>query len=100
MVVESVLLSTRYCWRLHSGAFSSLSPKYPALFCSLTRSRPPLRGVGCGEADANAMLIDFEPQAALFVILGKLAQFRIMRNVRNCLSFTILTSPLEKSFSK
>ena len=24
------------------------------------------------------MLIDFEPQAALFVILGKLAQFRIL----------------------
>ena len=36
-----------------------------------------LRGVGSSETDADAVLIDLKPQAALLVILGELAQLRV-----------------------
>ena len=41
-----------------------------------------LRGVWCSEADTDAVLIDLKPQAALFVILGKLAQFWVFLGIR------------------
>ena len=44
---------------------------YSVFLPSPAGSRSPLRGVGCGEADADAVLIDLEPQAALFIILGE-----------------------------
>ena len=34
-------------------------------------------GVGCRQPDADAALIDLEPQAALTIIVGLLAQFRV-----------------------
>ena len=36
-----------------------------------------LWGVGSSETDADAVLIDLEPQAALLVIFGELAQLRV-----------------------
>ena len=34
-------------------------------------------GVGCRQPDADAALVDLEPQAALPIIVGLLAQFRV-----------------------
>lgn len=54
-----------------------MTPPYvtPLHFCSLAGGSLPLRGIGSSEADADAVLIDLEPQAALFVILGDLLLF-------------------------
>jgi len=41
-----------------------------------------LWGVGSSETDADATLIDLKPQAALFVILGELAQLRVFFEIR------------------
>ena len=55
---------------------------YPLFLSPLTGSRSPLRGVWCSETDANAVLIDLKPQAALFIILGELAKFRVLFGIR------------------
>ena len=41
-----------------------------------------LRGIRCCQPDADAVLIDLEPQAALFIILGEPAQLRVFLGIR------------------
>ena len=51
---------------------------YSVFFPSLTRCHPPFRGVWRSEPDADTVLIDLKPQATPLVILGELAQIRVL----------------------
>ena len=54
-----------------------------ALFLrQLTRCPAATFGIGRCQPDADAALINLEPQTALFVILGELAQLRVFFDIR------------------
>ena len=55
---------------------------YSAFLPSLAGCCPPFRGVGGCETDADAVLIEFKPQTTLFIILGELAQLRVLLGIR------------------
>ena len=45
--------------------------------CQLACRLAAVIGVGCRQPDADAALVDLEPQTALTIIVGLLAQFRV-----------------------
>ena len=50
------------------------SPFLRQLTCRLTA----IIGVGCRQPDTDSALVDFEAQTALAIIVGLLAQFRVL----------------------
>ena len=47
------------------------------LLCQFTCGLAAIFGVGCCQPDADPVLVDLKPQAALTVIVGLLTQFRV-----------------------
>ena len=59
----------------HAGLF--LFGVYSPLLCQLACRLAAVIGVGCHQPDADAALVDLEPQTALTIIVSLLAQFRV-----------------------
>ena len=57
-------------------AYKTLFVVNPVFFSQLTCCLASIIGIGCCQADADSAFVDLEPQTALFVIVGLLAQFR------------------------
>ena len=52
-----------------------------SLLCQLTCCLAAIIGVGCRQPDADSAFINLEAQAALFVIVGLLAQLRKLSGI-------------------